>query len=82
MAVEPENRTIARELERRWNARLKEVEAICAQAAQAKTGRRLLTAAELFRARELGNHLEAVWHAPTTTVRDRKRLLRTSIDDV
>jgi DNA invertase Pin-like site-specific DNA recombinase len=82
MAVEPENRTIARELERRWNAQLEEVEAIRAQAAQAKTGRRLLTDAELFRARELGNHLEAVWHAPTTTVRDRKRLLRTIVDEV
>jgi excisionase family DNA binding protein len=82
MAVEPENRTIARELERRWNARLEQLETIRAQAAHASRGRRVLTDAELARARELGNHLEAVWQAATTTTRDRKRLLRTIIDEV
>lgn len=82
MAVEPENRTVARELERRWNDRLQELETIRAQAAQASRGRRLLTDDELTRAHALGNHLEAVWQATTTTVRDRKRLLRTIIDEV
>jgi excisionase family DNA binding protein len=82
MAVEPENRTIARELERRWNARLEEVETIRAQALQANRGRRVLTDDELTRAQALGNHLEAVWQATTTTARDRKRLLRTIIDEV
>lgn len=82
MAVEPENRTVARELERRWNARLQELKTVRSQASHATRSRRLLTDEELARARELGNHLEAVWHACTTTTRDRKRLLRTLIDEV
>jgi Recombinase zinc beta ribbon domain len=82
VAVEPENRTVARELERRWNERLQELEAVRAQAARAGEGRRPLTEQELARAQELGRNLEAVWRASTTTVRDRKRLLRTLVEEV
>lgn len=82
MAVEPENRTVARELERRWNERLQELEAVRGQAARAGEGRRPLTEQELARAQELGRNLEAVWDASTTTVRDRKRLLRALIAEV
>lgn len=81
-AVEPENRTVARELERRWNERLEELEAVRGQAARASEGRRPLSEAELVRAQELGRNLEAVWRAPTTTMRDRKRLLRALIEEV
>jgi DNA invertase Pin-like site-specific DNA recombinase len=82
MAVEPENRTIARELERRWNARLEELEAIRAQAGAARQQQRPLTTEEILRAQALGGDLAAVWTASTTTTRDRKRLLRTVIDEV
>lgn len=82
MAVEPENRTIARELERRWNARLEELDALRVKAAAARDEQRPLTSEELARAHALGADLEAVWHAPTTTIRDRKRLLRALIDEV
>jgi DNA invertase Pin-like site-specific DNA recombinase/ribosomal protein S18 acetylase RimI-like enzyme len=81
-AVEPENRTVARELERRWNDRLQEIETIRAQAAQASRGRQLLTDDDLARAHALGNHLEAVWQKSSTTDRDRKRLLFATIDEV
>lgn len=82
MAVEPENRTVARELERRWNEHLEQVEAVRAQAARGAVGRQPLTEEELARARELGRDLDAAWNAETTTVRDRKRLLRAVIDEV
>lgn len=82
MAIEPENRTVARELERRWNERLLELETLRDQAARAGQGRRPLTETELARAQELGRNLEAVWYASTTTVQDRKRLLRALIDEV
>jgi excisionase family DNA binding protein len=82
MAVEPENRTIARELERRWNARLEELEAVRAQARTARTRGRPLTEEEIARAQTLGQDLEVVWRAPTTTNRDRKRLLRALIEEV
>jgi hypothetical protein len=81
-AVEPENRVVARELERRWNARLVELEAARAQAEAARRQRQPLSEAELERAREVGSDLEAVWKAETTTNADRKRLLRCLIDEV
>ena len=82
LAVEPEHRTVARELERRWNQRLEELETVRAKAAAALEPRRPLTDAERQRAQELGQQLEEVWAADTTTARDRKRLLRCLIEDV
>jgi len=66
MTVEPENRTIARELERRWNERLEELEAVRAKASAARVQRRPLTEEELRHAQELGGNLGAVWNAATT----------------
>ncbi len=53
-----------------------------AKAASARRGRRPLTEEELARAQELGRTLEVAWNAVTTTVRDRKLLLRALIDEV
>jgi len=82
MAVEPENRTVVRELERRWEQRLVDLEAVRAKAASVLERRRPLSEAELERARELGRDLDAVWLAETTTVKDRKRLLRSLVEEV
>ena len=81
-AVEPENRVVARELERRWNERLEALEAVRAKSREALQRQRPLTEAEVKRAGQLGADLEAVWEAETTTNRDRKRLLRCAIDEV
>jgi hypothetical protein len=81
-AVEPENRVVVRELERRWNQRLLELEATRRKAAERRTQHKPLTEAEVEKARRLGEDLPAVWHAPTTTDRDRKRLLRCLIEEV
>ena len=79
-AVEPENRLVARTLEARWEAKL---------AALADAGQALAAAQDALpplpdRASlaKLAAGLPALWHAPTTTARDRKRLLRTLIADV
>jgi excisionase family DNA binding protein len=81
-AVEPENRTVARELERRWNERLQELDAVRAKAAAARHHRRPLSEDEVARAHALGRDLNAVWNAATTAQRDRKRLLRALIEEV
>ncbi len=81
-AVEPENRVVARELERRWNQRLVELEEARGKAEQKRAEHRPFTQMEIERARWLGEDLSAVWHAPTTTDRDRKRLLRCLIEEV
>jgi DNA invertase Pin-like site-specific DNA recombinase len=78
--VEPENRLVARTLEARWEARLTAL----AEAEQALDTARdalppLPSRAEL---EKLAADLPALWHAPATSARDRKRLLRTLIADV
>jgi excisionase family DNA binding protein len=81
-AVESENRMVARELERRWNDKLSELERVRQQAQSARGKTAPLSEEEMIRARQLAQDLDQVWHSPTTTNRDRKRLLRCLIDEV
>ena len=78
--VEPENRLVARSLEARWEARLTAL-AEAEQALQAAAGSLppLPGRAEL---EKLAADLPGLWHAPATSNKDRKRLLRTLIADV
>ena len=79
-AVEPENRMVARTLEARWEARLAELaEAEHALKAATEALPALPGRAEL---EELAADLPGLWHAPATSNKDRKRLLRTLIADV
>jgi DNA invertase Pin-like site-specific DNA recombinase len=82
LAVEPENRTVARELERRWEAALRELEQVQTKAEQAMNEPELLSAQELANIHLLGMELREVWAADATTNRDRKRLLRSLIEEV
>jgi hypothetical protein len=79
-ACEPENRLVARSLETRWEARLVELaEAEAALAAASATQPPLPPADELAAAVA---DLPALWSAPTTSDRDRKRVLRTLLGDI
>jgi excisionase family DNA binding protein len=82
LAVEPENRVVARELERRWEQALQELERVQRESEQACGHPVLLSAEELENVHLLGLELRGVWEADTTTHRDRKRLLRTLIEEV
>ena len=82
LAVEPENRVVARELERRWEQALQALEAVQRRSAQALTEPQLLGGEELAKVHLLGMELRAVWAADTTTHRDRKQLLRCLIEEV
>ena len=81
-AVDPDNRVVARELERGWNDRLVELEEVRAHAKELDRTHQLLTAHELRRARRLGKDLEQLWDEPTTTAVDNKRMLRTVLEEV
>jgi excisionase family DNA binding protein len=79
-AVEPENRLVARTLEARWEttlAELAETEQALATAQQARPP--LPSRAEL---EKLTADLPGLWHASSTSNKDRKRLLRTLIADI
>lgn len=83
MAVEPENRLVARALERDWNDKLAEVQRLAHEyAAWPKPTALLISAQERQRILALAQDLPTIWHAETTTHVERKQLLRFLIKDV
>ena len=82
-AVEPENRSVARTLEARWNAALQALEKLQVEYdLLQRTELRPLGDADRDRVRRLAGDLPALWHAATTTAADRKRLLRLVVTEV
>ena len=82
-AVDPDNRLVAGELERRWNERLAAVRALEDEydaLAALTTG--LLSPAERERLFALGADLERAWNVPGVTSATRKRIIRTLIEEI
>lgn len=83
LAVDPDNRLVARGLEADWEAKLAALSAAEAELARKQAARPAeLGPKEREALRELGADLGRVWQAPTTTDRDRKELLRTLLEEV
>lgn len=78
--VDPENRLVARTLESRWETRLATLAVTEAALATAKATKAPLPAKDSLQA--LVADLPRLWHAETSSPRDRKRLLRTLIADI
>jgi DNA invertase Pin-like site-specific DNA recombinase len=82
-AVEPENRLVARELERRWEGKLQELRQVEQEYARFRqTKAAPLTAQERATIRALAQNLPALWHAATTTPADRQRIVRLLLERV
>ncbi|HEX6520316.1 MAG TPA: recombinase family protein [Streptosporangiaceae bacterium] len=82
-AVDPDNRLVARGLEAAWEKALTELAAAESELARREAARpATLTGSERAAILALGDDLQAVWDAPTTTGKDRKQLLRTLLDEV
>lgn len=82
-AVDPENRLVARGLEKEWETRLQNLASAEAELRRREQQRpRTLTEEERQKIQALGSDLRLVWTAPTTTDRDRKELLRTLLEEV
>jgi DNA invertase Pin-like site-specific DNA recombinase len=82
-AVDPENRNVAAELERRWNEKLEALEKFERSFTEAKEDARFtLTSDEESGVRALAQNLPWVWNARSTTNRERKQLLRYAISEV
>jgi hypothetical protein len=83
MAVEPENRLVARSLERDWNEKLAEVQRLEREyTALPQPTARLASPEEQQRILALAQDLPTIWQAETTTHADRKHLLRFLVKDV
>jgi DNA invertase Pin-like site-specific DNA recombinase len=82
-AVEPENRLVARTLERAWNEKLQEFERLKEEYAQwSHSHPAPLKGSEHRRFLDLLQDFEQVWAAPTTTQEERKTLIRLFVKDV
>jgi hypothetical protein len=82
-AVEPEHRLVARQLEVAWEAKLvahRRLAEAYERFVQARP--RTLTGEQIAGIRRLAHDLPALWSAPTTTVMDRKEILRAVIDRI
>jgi DNA invertase Pin-like site-specific DNA recombinase len=82
-AVEPENRLVARTLERAWEEKLQAVRALEEEYHRQRAQQpRHLTGEERETICHLATDLPELWFAPTTTPADRKQILRLLIDHI
>jgi DNA invertase Pin-like site-specific DNA recombinase len=80
-AVDPENRLVAAELEKRWNAALARVAALEAELAVEPSGSRV-SQAEAASLLKLAEEFPAIWDHPETDMRLKKRLVRTLVEEI
>jgi len=81
-AVDARNRLAASELERRWNEKLEEIEAVKQRLSSLDEKRYSLSAEEEDRIRSMGDHFAEVWqsdHCPPTL---KKMIFRTAIEEI
>lgn len=81
-AADPENRLVASELEARWNRALARVGEVEAKIAKHRTITPQPLPMSASQVTALAGNLRAVWTAPTTDARLKKRLVRTLINEV
>jgi hypothetical protein len=82
-ACEPENRLVARTLERRWEEALHAVQQLEAEFDRYnRTQPRLLGEADRERIRRLAGEVPALWQASSTTPADRRQVVRLLVERV
>lgn len=82
-AVEPENRLVARSLERGWEARLRQVDQIEQDYAVWRREQAVsISDSDRREISSLGEDLPRLWHAPTTRPVDRKQIIRLVVREV
>lgn len=83
MQMDPANRLVADELEREWNDRLRAVQAAQEKYEQHKKHAcTTLQADERARVLSLATDFPSLWNDPSTSARERKRMVRLLIEDV
>jgi DNA invertase Pin-like site-specific DNA recombinase len=81
--VEPENRLVARSLERAWEDKLRAAEAIEKEYTRWHSEEPVVICeAERAALQRLGENLPKIWRANTTSAADRKRILRFIVHEV
>ncbi|WP_413776924.1 recombinase zinc beta ribbon domain-containing protein [Mesorhizobium sp. AR07] len=81
--VEPENRLVARTLEKAWEDKLRLIDEIEQEYRRWRDREPLVLQAQDHAAlQELAENLPAIWHSETTQPEDRKRILRFIVQEV
>jgi DNA invertase Pin-like site-specific DNA recombinase len=80
--VDPAMRLVAAELEQAWETALQQQQRLQQEWADVQAAQTPISLADTALVRQLANDLPTLWSAKTTTIPDRKRLLRTLIADV
>jgi hypothetical protein len=81
-AVDPENRLVASELERRWNQAIEQATELESRVAELESRRPSLTDGEAERLLALGCDLETVWGHPAASIELKKRIVRTVLKEI
>jgi len=82
-SVDPENRVVARTLEREWEDRLEQLEQVEHQRDEARRQHVVeLSPADRTRIRGLARDLPKVWRADTTLISERKAMLRLVVEAI
>jgi excisionase family DNA binding protein len=82
-AVDPHNRLVASELERRWNECLRIVRELEEHVAELGRRRRPpITADERAQLLTLGRDVDRAWHHPDASAATRKRILRAVLEEI
>jgi hypothetical protein len=80
--VDPRNRLVASELERRWNEKLEKVESLKAALAGEKKEVAVLTEEEEEKIIELGEQFGEVWESELCPAAVKKKIIRTVVEEV
>jgi hypothetical protein len=81
-AVDPRNRLVAAELERRWNAKLEETARVRTSLAELDDRRQPPAAEERATLLALGERVADLWHHAACPIELKKQLVRTVIEEV
>ena len=80
--VDPRNRLVAEELERRWNEKLQQAESLKATLAAMDLQVRSLTEEEQGKILDLGKRFPGVWESVECPVELKKKIIRTVVEEV
>ncbi len=80
--VDPRNRLVAEELERRWNEKLQRVENLKATLAEMDRQVRPLTEGEQQKILDLGERFSKVWEGTDCPVELKKKIIRTVVEEM
>lgn len=80
--VDPRNRLVAAELERRWNEKLQQVNQLKSALAELDDQQRTLTDDQRQTLHDLGQHFEQVWLSERCPMELKKKILRTAVEEI